>query len=87
LIDVGSHLRPEEVQGEWIGLLKATPKGTAQIRGALDELRSREGFRTMQMNDLFRQLLAQGDPIRVLYIAGHWLDVDRLEDLSAANAF
>ena len=87
LVDIGNHLRPDEVHGEWIGLLKATPRGAARIRAALDELRRRDDFRTMRFNELFRQLLAMGESIRVLYITGHWLDVDKLEDLPAASAF
>jgi phosphoenolpyruvate phosphomutase len=87
LTDIGDHLRLEEVHGEWIGLLKATAKGTACIRDALGELQGHENFKTMRFNELFRQLLARGTSIRVLYITGHWLDVDKLEDLTAANAF
>jgi phosphoenolpyruvate phosphomutase len=87
LADIGTHLRPDEVHGEWIGLLKATSAGAARIRNALDELRRQEGFRKMRFNELFHHLLAHGEAIRVLYITGHWLDVDNLEDLSAANAF
>ena len=87
MVDIGSHLRHEEVNGEWIGLLKTTPRGAEQIRSALDTLRAKPGFAGMRFNDLFLELLARGETIRVLYITGHWLDVDNLEDLSAANAF
>ncbi|HOP98816.1 MAG TPA: phosphoenolpyruvate mutase [Verrucomicrobiota bacterium] len=87
LVDIGSHLRHEEVNGEWIGLLKATPRGAEQIRSALDVLRAKPGFARMRFNELFLELLARGETIRVLYITGHWLDVDNLEDLTAANAF
>jgi NDP-sugar pyrophosphorylase family protein len=41
----------------------------------------------MRFGDLFRLLLSRGQSIQVQYITGHWLDVDNLEDLSAANAF
>jgi NDP-sugar pyrophosphorylase family protein len=41
----------------------------------------------MRFNELFRQLIAMGESIRVLYITGHWLDVDKLEDLPAASEF
>jgi phosphoenolpyruvate phosphomutase len=87
LTDIGTHLQPGEVHGEWIGLVKATPAGAARIRSALDELSRQEGFHKMRFNELFRLLLARGESIHVLYITGHWLDVDNLEDLSAANAF
>jgi phosphoenolpyruvate phosphomutase len=87
LTDIGPHLRADKVHGEWIGLVKAPTRGSALIRGALEELRQREDFRKLRFDDLFRHLLAGGHAVRVLYITGHWLDVDNLEDLSAANAF
>lgn len=87
LLDMGAHLRPEEVHGEWIGLVKTSAKGSRILQGALSELAARPDFRGLRFDDLFRHLLAAGHAIRVLYVTGHWLDVDDLEDLSAANAF
>jgi len=87
LRDMGPHLAPAKIHGEWIGLVKASPKGAARIRGTLEELRRRADFKKLRFDDLFRHLLAGGQSIRVLYIAGHWLDVDSLDDLAAANAF
>lgn len=87
LRDMGPHLAPDKIHGEWIGLVKASPKGAARIRSTLDALGQRADFRKLRFDDLFRHLVAGGQSIRVLYIAGHWLDVDSLEDLAAANAF
>lgn len=87
LADIGSHLQPGEVHGEWIGLVKTSAQGSQWLSSALDQLASRSDFRSLRFDDLFRHLLAAGRPIRVLYITGHWLDVDDLDDLSAANAF
>ncbi len=87
LRDIGAHLKPEQVHGEWIGLVKSSSRGSRALRAALAELAGRPDFKALGLDDLFRHLLAAGQPIRVLYITGHWLDVDNLEDLSAANAF
>jgi len=87
LRDMGPHLAPEKIHGEWIGLVKASPKGAARICATLDALGQRADFKKLRFDDLFRHLVAGGQSIRVLYIAGHWLDVDSLEDLAAANAF
>jgi len=75
------------VHGEWIGLLKATPNGSAAITSALDRLQQREDYATLRFKDLFQDLLQAGQSIHVQYITGHWLDVDTLEDLSKAQAF
>jgi len=87
LRDIGAHLKPEQVHGEWIGLMKTTANGTQALQKALTELQSRPDFRGLRFDDLFRHLLAAGQSIRVVYITGHWLDVDSLDDLTAANAF
>jgi phosphoenolpyruvate phosphomutase len=87
LRDIGAHLKPEQVHGEWIGLVKTSAKGSQILRAALNELSVRSNFKTLRFDDLFRHLLAAGQTLRVLYITGHWLDVDNLDDLSAANAF
>lgn len=87
LRDMGAHLKPERVHGEWIGLVKTSAQGSQKLQAALLELSTRPDFKKLRFDDLFRHLLAAGQTIRVLYITGHWLDVDNLEDLSAANAF
>jgi phosphoenolpyruvate phosphomutase len=87
LTDVGPKIPAAQVHGEWIGLLRATPAGTAQLRDALTELSARDDFRRLRFDDLLRHLLGLGAKIRVLYITGHWLDVDNHADLEAAQAF
>ena len=44
-------------------------------------------IRTLRFDDLLRHFLAAVQAIRVLYIVGHRLDVDHLEDPAAAQAF
>jgi phosphoenolpyruvate phosphomutase len=85
LRDIGPRL--SKIDGEWIGLLKATSTGSEKIRAALDRLKSRADFKSLRCDALLRELIATGETIHILYITGHWLDVDNLEDLSSANAF
>ena len=87
LTTIGPRLEPPNVHGEWIGLMKMTSRGSAQVRAALEELSGRADFRKLRFDDLFKHLLAQQQRVQVLYITGHWLDVDNLEDLSRAQAF
>ena len=55
---------------------------TAELKLAADD-----GFRTMRMADLFRLLVAKGTKIEVVYVRGHWLDVDDMHDVVAASNF
>jgi phosphoenolpyruvate phosphomutase len=84
---VGPRLDSSSIHGEWIGLMKMNSRGTAQVKAALQELASRADFRKLRFDDLFKHLLERQQRVQVLYITGHWLDVDDLDDLSRAQAF
>ncbi|HKX62009.1 MAG TPA: phosphoenolpyruvate mutase [Verrucomicrobiae bacterium] len=84
---MSADLAPDRINGEWIGLVKCTPRGTKLLRHALVELQQRPEFNRMRFDDLFRHLLQSGVEVRVLFITGHWLDVDNHDDLAAAQTF
>lgn len=84
---MGADLPKDRIDGEWIGLVKCTARGSKLLRGALGELSRRPDFNRLRFDDLFRHLLAQGVEVRVLFITGHWLDVDNLDDLAQAQTF
>jgi phosphoenolpyruvate phosphomutase len=73
--------------GEWIGLLRASRTGAEAIVKALQELSQRPNFNSMKMNDLLAYLQANGSTIRVLYVDGHWLDIDNIRDLSLVSGY
>jgi phosphoenolpyruvate phosphomutase len=73
--------------GRWIGMLRARGAGVAWLREALDGLSARPGFETLGLPDLLAELLARGRRIRAQLIHGHWLDVNRAEDLLRAADF
>jgi phosphoenolpyruvate phosphomutase len=87
LREMNPGLDEGQIDGEWIGLCKTTAKGCDMVRAAIDELRQREEFPRLQMYDLFNHLVQSGRQVRVIYIVGHWLDVDNLDDLAEAQAF
>jgi len=70
------------VDGEWIGVLKTSPAGTAALLALVDDLKA-AGTDTdaLRVPDLLRRALQRGLAVRVLYMAGSWLDVDTVEDL------
>jgi phosphoenolpyruvate phosphomutase len=87
LEEIAPDLSTEAVSGEWIGLMKTSGKGSALLLEAINELKEREDFRSLHLHHLFTRLIAKGVRVRVVYIAGHWLDVDNLEDLALAQSF
>jgi len=84
---MGHDLPADQIDGEWIGLVKCTARGSKLLQGALAELEQRPDFNALRFDDLFRHLLARGIEVRVMFITGHWLDVDSLDDLAQAQTF
>jgi phosphoenolpyruvate phosphomutase len=87
LVAAGPNLPREDIDGEWIGLIKTTAHGSEVMNNALTELSARADFRTLRFDHLLNHLVAKGERVQVLYITGHWLDVDDLDDLARAQAF
>jgi phosphoenolpyruvate phosphomutase len=73
--------------GEWIGLLRCTAKGSEILAGAMKQMSTRPDFKKLRFDALFAHLLQNGVQVKVCYITGHWLEVDRLEDLAEAQTF
>lgn len=84
---MSADLPKAQINGEWIGLVKTTARGSVQLKQAIEELSQRADFNKLRFDDLFRHLLAQGTPIKVHFITGHWLDVDNAETLLEAQNF
>jgi len=82
-----SSLTLDEIDGEWIGLMKLSAAGAIAVRSALSELQEKPDFRQLRFSDLFKHLMDKGQTINVVYISGHWLDIDDLDDLEQAYKF
>jgi phosphoenolpyruvate phosphomutase len=73
--------------GRWIGMLCVRAEGRRWLGEALKDLKARADFGSLNMRDLLNYLVAQGRPVKVLYIHGHWLNVNSLEDVNPAHDF
>jgi len=86
LVQMSTAIPEEQIHGEWIGLLKMTGEGVVQLRQLGDSV-SDSQLRTMRMADVFDLLIANGKDVEVVYVRGHWLDVDDMHDVVAASNF
>ncbi len=73
--------------GEWIGLARLSAHGAALMRSELAAMRADGTLATASLPDLFNRLVAKGHPPRIVYITGHWLDVNDAFDLARARNF
>jgi phosphoenolpyruvate phosphomutase len=87
LVQMSTAIPEEQIHGEWIGLLKMTGEGVAQLRELAESAATPDRLRTMRMADVFDLLIANGKSVEVVYVRGHWLDVDNLHDVVAASNF
>ncbi|NIR29464.1 MAG: phosphoenolpyruvate mutase [Gammaproteobacteria bacterium] len=89
LLRVTAHGNGEAAapQGRWIGMLRARGAGCRWLREGLRELRQRPDFDALGMPDLLNHLVDVGHSIKVLYIHGHWLDVNNVNDIERAANF
>lgn len=84
---IGHELPASEVNGEWIGLVKLSPCGAARIAETIEAMRRDGSLQKAGMVDLFSRMRAEGDPLTVVYVTGHWMDVDDAVDLARASEF
>lgn len=75
------------IQGRWLGLVKFSQRGVILLNEALQVLRKQDNFHQLGLPDLCNFLLRQGVKIQVLYIHGHWLDVNGMADFDRLGDF
>jgi phosphoenolpyruvate phosphomutase len=73
--------------GRWIGMLAARGAGTHRLAEMLDNLATRSDFAKLGMRDLLNALIDAGERVHVVYVNGHWLDINSLSDLEHAGTF
>jgi phosphoenolpyruvate phosphomutase len=73
--------------GRWIGMLRVQGAGRGHLVAALEQLRTQPDFAKLGMPDLLNALIAAGHRIEVLYVHGHWLDVNDHSSLQQASDF
>jgi phosphoenolpyruvate phosphomutase len=84
---IGPDIGADDIDGEWIGLARLSAKGTARLRVELEAMREDGTLATAGMVELFQRFLEVGEEVRVVYVAGQWLDVDNAADLADARRF
>lgn len=86
-IKFGAKSEHKEISGEWIGLVKTNQAGSQALSLALDELSKKADFNKLKLPDLMNALLDKKIKINVMYIDGHWMDIDNYADVSRGQQF
>ncbi len=87
LKSMGPEFDAENVHGEWIGLAKLSAKGSDLVKAEIAAMRVDGSLDNADLNSMFSRLVKSGADVRILYVTGHWLDVDNVTDLENAQKF
>jgi choline kinase len=86
LLEIGKRPhRFEDVEGQYMGLLKFSPTGWRNVAAHLNSL-SPETVQKMDMTTLLQRSLGAGIPISTVPVAGRWFEVDSEADLESYHA-
>ena len=82
LLDIGRRAQStEEIQGQYMGLIKFTPAGWSQVTAALEALPP-ERQDGMDMTTILGHLISTETPIRTTAVDGRWCETDSANDLA-----
>jgi phosphoenolpyruvate phosphomutase len=84
---IGHEETDRDIHGEWIGLAKFSEHGATVVRDRLELLKKDGRLQKASMIDLLSDLARDGHDVNVIYVTGHWLDVDNPADLAKACKF
>ena len=87
LKQLGDRVSKAHTHGVWMGFLKVSPAGSAQLQTILSIMMADPANRKAGIPHLLQELLKRQQPIRVLYTVGHWLDINSLDDVVHAGVF
>lgn len=88
LEEVSRDLPEAEICGMWTGLLKVSHEAAPILQTVVDSMLQDENLhRQGRMTALLNELIRLGHPVHVIYISGHWLNVDTVKDMIAAGNF
>ncbi|GJH36531.1 phosphoenolpyruvate mutase [Paraburkholderia hospita] len=82
-----ADVKGEVPNGRWIGLLNVRGAGRERLQAAMNTLRARPDFDSLDMPALLNALIEAGEEIEVQYVHGHWRGVNDLEDFRRAGDF
>jgi phosphoenolpyruvate phosphomutase len=83
---IGSELPEAQVRGEFIGMVRFSPRGAELARAEIAAIEEEGRLAQADLPELLTRLAGK-HPVRVRYVTGHWLDVDDLADLAEARNF
>lgn len=87
LLDIGERAKTfDDIQGQYMGLIKLTPLGWKSVEESLDKLSAAE-IDKLDMTSMLKKLLMHNVTVNTAPINGKWYEVDSSHDLIVYNQF
>lgn len=74
-----------EYDGEWIGIMKLSPKATMIAAQFINKHKETPEFKQLDIRNLINHYVDTGHKVKIAYITGHWIDVNMAADFRLAN--
>jgi len=87
LTRIGNDIDDADIDGEWIGVARLSPKGSDLVRAEIETMSQDGTLPQASLLELFQRLLDKGAKVGVVYVPGQWLDVDDAADFTKAGKF
>lgn len=96
IVKIGKIVGNDESNGEFIGLAKFSAKGVKTAVKIYNNLlkklagkpfQSAKEFERAYLTDFYQELIDRKYVVTPVYISGHWLEIDTIEDLENAEKF
>ena len=86
-MDIGERVKTfDDIQGQYMGLIKLTPLGWKSVEELLDKLSAAEVDK-LDMTSMLKKLLMHNVTVNTEPINGKWYEVDSGHDLIVYNQF
>ena len=78
----------DEIEGQYMGLMKFSPKGTELLKTVFNELKDRGSIQgkpveKAYMTDLLQEMIGLGYTLQSVPVRGGWIEVDTVNDLES----
>ncbi len=78
----------QEIQGQFMGLLRLTPRGWLRAQQRIDQIAADSGEEAvdrLDMTGLLSAFVCSGDPLHAIDVEGGWVEIDSQDDVAAVE--
>ncbi|HEC90116.1 MAG TPA: phosphoenolpyruvate mutase [Alphaproteobacteria bacterium] len=84
---IGDGVEAASAHGQWVGLAKLSPRGAKLVRDEIGEMEKDGTLNAAALPELLNRIVGKGERPAVVYVSGHWTDVNDAFGLARARNF